>query len=62
MKEYHLLVPKTEPVAEFEDRVKLYEAYHHLNHWAIFGGGYRSGAMGILTSLCKKYIDVGAEG
>ena len=55
MKEYHSLVPKTEPVEEYEDRVKLYESYHHLNHWAIFGGGYRSGAMGILRPLCRKY-------
>ena len=59
MREYHSLVPKTEPVEEYEDRVKLYESYHHLNHWAIFGGGYRSGAMGILTALCRKYTDEG---
>jgi protein-ribulosamine 3-kinase len=61
MKEYHELVPKTEPVEEYEDRVRLYECYHHLNHWAIFGGGYRSGAMGILRSLCRKYGDGGGE-
>lgn len=24
--EYHKLVPKAEPVEEFEDRIKLYEA------------------------------------
>ena len=57
MREYHSLVPKTEPVGEYEDRVRLYESYHHLNHWAIFGGGYRSGAMGILRALCRKYAD-----
>ena len=57
MKEYHSLVPKTEPVEEYEDRVRLYESYHHLNHWAIFGGGYRSGAMGILRGLCRTYAD-----
>jgi fructosamine-3-kinase len=57
MKEYHDLVPKTEPVEEYEDRVRLYECYHHLNHWAIFGGGYRSGAVGILKGLCRKYAD-----
>lgn len=59
MKEYHALVPKTEPVGEYEDRVKLYESYHHLNHWAIFGGGYRSGAMGILKGLVRKYGEKG---
>ena len=32
LKEYHQLCPKTEPVDEYEDRVALYELYHHLNH------------------------------
>ncbi|KAJ9604537.1 hypothetical protein H2200_010650 [Cladophialophora chaetospira] len=54
-KEYHDIVPKTEPVDEYDDRVALYESYHHLNHWAIFGGGYKSGAMGILKRLLKEY-------
>ncbi|KAF2275866.1 Ketosamine-3-kinase [Westerdykella ornata] len=55
LKEYHELCPKTEPVEEYEDRVKLYELYHHLNHYALFGGGYRSGAVSIMKSLVKKY-------
>jgi protein-ribulosamine 3-kinase len=59
MEDYHKLVPKTEPVEEYEDRVKLYEVYHHLNHWAIFGGGYRGGAVSILKGLVKRY---GADG
>ena len=29
--------------------------YHHLNHHAIFGGGYRGGAVSILKKLLKKY-------
>lgn len=29
--------------------------YHHLNHYAIFGGGYRSGAMSIMRKLISKY-------
>ncbi|KIW79274.1 hypothetical protein Z517_05886 [Fonsecaea pedrosoi CBS 271.37] len=53
--EYHKLVPKTEPVSEYKDRVSLYESYHHLNHYAIFGGSYRSGAMGILKKLVRKH-------
>jgi protein-ribulosamine 3-kinase len=53
--EYHALVPKTEPVGEWEDRVALYELYHHLNHYALFGGGYRSGAVRIMRDLIKKY-------
>lgn len=69
---YHRVVPKTEPVEEYEDRVRLYElyvssiecldiradevlSYHHLNHHAIFGGGYKSGAMSIMQRLIKKY-------
>lgn len=55
LKEYHELCPKTEPVEEYEDRVKLYELYHHLNHWAMFGGGYKSGAASIMRSLLLKY-------
>jgi protein-ribulosamine 3-kinase len=55
LEEYHSLCPKTEPVSEYEDRVKLYELYHHLNHYAMFGGGYRSGAMRIMEVLVKRY-------
>jgi len=55
MEEYHALCPKTEPAAEYEDRVALYELYHHLNHHAMFGGGYKGGAVGIMKSLLKKY-------
>ncbi|EJT71467.1 hypothetical protein GGTG_10724 [Gaeumannomyces tritici R3-111a-1] len=54
-KDYGELVPKSEPVEEFEDRVALYELYHHLNHFAIFGGGYRGGAMSIMKRLLSKY-------
>lgn len=55
LREYHNLCPKTEPADEYEDRVKLYELYHHLNHFAMFGGGYRSGAVSIMKSLVQKY-------
>lgn len=54
-KEYHNLVPKTEPKVEYEDRVELYELYHHLNHYALFGGSYRSGAIRIMDGLIEKY-------
>lgn len=54
-KEYHSIVPKSDPVEEYDDRVALYESYHHLNHYAIFGGSYRSGAMRILKRLLAKY-------
>ncbi|OCK81815.1 Ketosamine-3-kinase [Lepidopterella palustris CBS 459.81] len=55
LKEYHQLCPKTEPAEEYEDRVKLYELYHHLNHYALFGGGYKSSAVSIMRNLIKKY-------
>ncbi|EXJ93352.1 hypothetical protein A1O1_01744 [Capronia coronata CBS 617.96] len=55
--EYHSRVPKTEPQNEYADRVALYESYHHLNHYAIFGGSYKSGAMTILNGLLRKYGD-----
>jgi len=29
--------------------------YHHLNHYAIFGSGYKGGAIKIMRSLLKKY-------
>ncbi|KAH8892485.1 Ketosamine-3-kinase [Thozetella sp. PMI_491] len=54
-REYEKLVPKAEPKEEWEDRVALYELYHHLNHFALFGGGYRSGAMSIMKKLISKY-------
>ena len=38
-----------------QDRVALYESYHHLNHYSMFGPGYKSGAMSILKRLLKKY-------
>jgi protein-ribulosamine 3-kinase len=31
--------------------------YHHLNHYAMFGGGYKSGAVSIMRALVKKYGD-----
>lgn len=55
MKEYHSICPKTEPVEEYDDRVMLYELYHHLNHYAMFGGGYRGGAVSMIKTLIKKY-------
>jgi protein-ribulosamine 3-kinase len=56
LKEYHGLVPKSEPIDEYDDRVALYELYHHLNHYALFGGGYRGGAVRIMRDLVRKYV------
>ncbi|KAB5583638.1 Fructosamine kinase-domain-containing protein [Coniochaeta sp. 2T2.1] len=54
-RQYGELVPRSEPVGEFEDRVVLYELYHYLNHYAIFGGSYKGSAMGIMKTLIAKY-------
>ncbi|KAE8449684.1 hypothetical protein EG329_007459 [Mollisiaceae sp. DMI_Dod_QoI] len=56
-REYERYKGKDEPVDEWEDRVLLYELYHHLNHYSIFGGGYKGGAVKIMRSLIKKYGD-----
>ncbi|KAG0131828.1 Fructosamine/Ketosamine-3-kinase [Tuber indicum] len=55
--EYHRITPKSEPVEEYEDRLKLYQLYHQLNHHALFGGGYRGGAVSIMKSLLLKYAE-----
>lgn len=31
--------------------------YHHLNHFSIFGSGYRGGAVSIMQQLIAKYGD-----
>eukprot|EP00898_Chlorokybus_atmophyticus_P000128 jgi/Chlat1/1115/Chrsp110S00059 len=45
---YHEVIPR-EP--GFEDRHQLYMLYHYLNHFNMFGGGYRSSAASIISSL-----------
>ncbi|KAK6360798.1 hypothetical protein TWF730_006920 [Orbilia blumenaviensis] len=56
-KEYETLVPRGEPKDEYEDRVSLYRLYHTLNHFAMFGGSYKSSAVGIMKELHRKYAD-----
>ncbi|KAK0752477.1 Fructosamine/Ketosamine-3-kinase [Schizothecium vesticola] len=53
--EYERLVRRAEPMEDWKGRVKLYELYHHLNHWVLFGGGYRGGAMRIMKELIAEY-------
>ncbi|KAG9230565.1 Fructosamine/Ketosamine-3-kinase [Amylocarpus encephaloides] len=48
---------RDEPVGEWRDRRRLYELYHHLNHYSIFGRGYRGGAMSTMEGLITKYGD-----
>ena len=35
---YHSILPKTDPIEEYELRVDLYELFHYLNHALMFGG------------------------
>ena len=54
-KEYHRLVPKTEPKEEYDDRIALYELYQWLNHYALFSGGYKEDGMDCMEKLVQKY-------
>jgi len=49
-KGYRSLIPKDEG---FERRFALYEAYHQLNHYNLFGGGYYNRAYGLLQELAN---------
>lgn len=47
---YHRLIPRADG---FDKRHKLYQLFHLLNHWNIFGGGYRSQSIAIMRELTK---------
>ena len=47
---YHSVLPKKEG---YERRALLYELHHHLNHYQIFGRGYRGGAVDLMTRILK---------
>jgi len=47
---YRSLIPKD---VGFEKRAVLYELYHKLNHYNLFGGGYLSDAMSLMDRLNK---------
>lgn len=48
---YNDIIPRDEG---FLDRKPLYDCYHQLNHYNLFGGGYIGSARGHLESLKKK--------
>uniref|UniRef100_A0A8D8PPN0 protein-ribulosamine 3-kinase n=1 Tax=Cacopsylla melanoneura TaxID=428564 RepID=A0A8D8PPN0_9HEMI len=53
---YHALIPKA---PGFEDRQRVYQLFHYLNHWNHFGGGYKSSSLSImrnLASMLKKRL------
>jgi len=45
---YHELIPKSEG---FEERNRLYQLYHYLNHTLLFGSSYRSSCIDIIREL-----------
>lgn len=47
---YNSVIPRA---PGFEDRQKLYQLYHYLNHYNLFGGGYYSMAESILQDLVR---------
>ncbi|GMK54867.1 hypothetical protein CspeluHIS016_0114530 [Cutaneotrichosporon spelunceum] len=46
---YHAIHPRSQP--HYDQRIRLYELYHHLNHALMFGGGYTGGALRIMDEL-----------
>ena len=46
---YHSILPKSE--GPHEQRLQLYEAFHHLNHALMFGGSYGASALRLLTQV-----------
>uniref|UniRef100_A0A8D8RQ17 protein-ribulosamine 3-kinase n=1 Tax=Cacopsylla melanoneura TaxID=428564 RepID=A0A8D8RQ17_9HEMI len=47
---YHALIPKA---PGFEDRQRVYQLFHYLNHWNHFGGGYKSSSLSIMRNLAS---------
>ncbi len=45
---YHTIIPKQ---PGFDQRNKLYQLFHQLNHWNHFGSGYRSSSLRIIKDL-----------
>lgn len=49
--EYRKLIPKA---PGFDRRLKLYQLYHYLNHYNLFGGGYYSVADRLIDDLLRS--------
>lgn len=48
---YHKRIPKAH---QFENRQKLYQLYHYLNHWNHFGKSYRGSCISIMKLMLKQ--------
>lgn len=53
-KEYHSYRPKSEPVEDYDDRLKLYQLFHYLNHTVLFGGMYANQSTTLANQLLKS--------
>jgi len=54
---YRSIIPEDDG---FLDRKPLYDAYHQLNHYNLFGGGYLMSARGDLENLRQGLDAMGA--
>ncbi|KAF8595464.1 fructosamine kinase PKL/CAK/FruK [Ceratobasidium sp. AG-I] len=52
--EYHSHLPKSEPAEEYDERLKLYQLFHYLNHTVLFGSGYAGQSMSLANQLLKS--------
>lgn len=51
MDAYHEMFPRLEPL--YNERSELYQIYHYLNHFVLFGGGYKSSVVSKMKSLLR---------
>jgi len=51
--EYHSHRPKSEPVEDYEHRLKLYQLFHYLNHTVLFGSGYAGQSLSLANQLLR---------
>lgn len=48
---YHSLIPRR---PGYRNRIKLYQLFHHLNHWNHFGSSYRDSSLSIMKKLVSN--------
>jgi len=47
---YHKVQPRAKG---FSRRNQLYQLFHHLQHWALFGDSYRQSSLSLMRRLAK---------
>lgn len=50
---YDSVIPPETESGQHNNRLLLYELFHHLNHWNHFGGSYAHGTLSIMRRLVK---------